>query len=274
MRLRDIARKILDRVEQGPEPKVVPPDGSPESLAALVLGLAREIGLEVKVKVEPRLASGAAAGEHTVFIAERKFGRVEAKRLAVHEVLGHLVAAANGRAQPLRLLEWGTAGSFADQEGLALYLEEQHGVMDGRRLRVLAGRVVATDCMHGGMSFTDAARQLHHQEGFTSSETISIVERAYRGGGVARDVAYLYGWLRVHDAIARGQTTVDDLRAGRIGLDALPAIRLLAAEGYAVPPVLRPNFSRSFCATKSETTPRTSPPSDAASLIRLELTKK
>lgn len=268
------ARVLLDRVEPFSELKELPADGSADSLGNLVRELAAAIGLSIEVRVEPRLASGAAAGEHTVFLAARKFGRVEAERLAIHEVLGHLVAAHNGRKQALRIFEWGTADSFADQEGVSLYLEAKHGVMDAVRMRILAGRVLATDMMHGGASFSDTAHALHRAEHFTAVEAIGIAERAYRGGGVARDASYLLGYLRVHHAIASGSVTLDELRSGRLSVSAVPAMRALAAAGYGSTVLLRPNFSRSFFATKSVTTPRTSPPSDAASLIRLELTKK
>lgn len=268
------ARVLLDGVEPVSEPKELAADGSPSSLGNLVRALAAAIGLAIEVRVEPRLASGAAAGEHTVFLAARRFGRVEAERLAIHEVLGHLVAAHNGRKQTLRIFEWGTADSFADQEGVSLYLEAKHGVMDAVRMRVLAGRVLATDMMHGGASFSDAAHALHRVERFSPVEAIGIAERAYRGGGVARDASYLLGYMRVHHAIASGTVTLDELRAGRLSIAAVPALRALTAAGYGSTELLRPNFSRSFFATKSVTTPRTSPPSDAASLIRLELTKK
>ena len=272
--LAQCARVLLDRVEPHSEPKVLAADGTPDSLGNLVRALAGSIGLAIEVRVEPRLASGAAAGEHTVFLASRQFGRVEAQRLAVHEVLGHLVAAHNGRKQALRIFEWGTAESFADQEGVALYLEAKHGVMDATRMRVLAGRVIATDMMHAGASFSETAHTLHRVESFSPIEAIGMAERAYRGGGVARDASYLLGYLRVSHAIGSGAVTLDELRAGRLSVTAVPAMRALAAAGYGSTELLRPNFSRSFFATKSVTTPRTSPPSDAASLIRLELTKK
>lgn len=268
------ARAILDRLPTDSEPAELPAIGGAESLAALVHELAAAVGLEVDVRVEPRLSAGAATGERTVFLAARRFGRTEARRLAVHEVLGHLLSAANGREQPLCLLTWGTAGSFVDQEGVALYLEERAGVMDASRLRTLAARVFAADLMHSGASFADTARKLQKDEHFPVPEAIAIAERAYRGGGVARDVGYLLGWLRVHDAIERGTATLAELQLGRVSIEALPELRALAVRGYVRGALLRPNFSRSFFATRSGTTPFKSPPSDAASLIRLELTKK
>lgn len=272
--LSEIADAMLARTAQAVEPRVLPAivadDG--RSLARLMLRTALGAGIDVDVRVEPRLAAGAATGERTVFIADRLFGEREALRLAVHEVLGHLTVAANGRAQPSRLLEWGTAGSFTDQEGVAICLEEHYGLLDAQRLRTLAGRVVATDRARSESSFGDCARHLHLSLGFGADETIAICERAYRGGGLARDASYLLGYLRVRHALSQQLITFDELRMGRVSLDSLPAIRDLVASGYARRAVYRPNLSRNFLATISGTTLDTSPPRVAASFTRLELT--
>jgi hypothetical protein len=218
------------------------------------------------------LTAGAATGDRTVFLADRAFTLREAWRLALHEVLGHLTAAENGRQQPLRLLEWGSAFSFADQEGVALCIEQSFGVLDRARLRALAGRVLATRNMHAGASFGETARCLLRDHHFSAHDAIAICERAYRGGGVARDVGYLSGYLRVRRALAQADTTLDELRMGRVGLDALPELRALSAQGLLRPSTHRPNFSRSFLSTRSGTMPWRLPPSFAASLINVELT--
>jgi hypothetical protein len=222
---------------------LLPDAADAPSLGGIVRALGRLAGVPVKVQVEPRLAAGAATGDMTVYVAERRFGVREALRLAVHEVLGHVVAAANGRAQPLRILEWGTAGSFADQEGVALYLEHQHGLMDPERLRGLAGRVVATDLVHAQASFEDTVRLLHHEHGFGAREAVVLGERAFRGGGAARDAGYLAGYLRVKDAIESGAATLDELRSGRVSLQALPALRRLQQQGLAHPPRHSPSLA-------------------------------
>jgi uncharacterized protein (TIGR02421 family) len=267
------ARQLLAEVAADAEPRVLAPD-APDgpSLGGTIRALGRLAGLRVKVQLEPRLAAGAATGDSTVYVAARSFGAREAMRLAVHEVLGHVTAAANGRQQPLRLLEWGTAGSFADQEGVALCLEHQHGLMDASRLRNLAGRVRVTELLHAGASFEDAVRELHQTHGFGAHEAVVLGERAFRGGGVARDASYLAGFLRVRRALEQGTAELDMLRAGRLSLAALPAVATLQAQGLARPPRYRPNFSRSLLDTPLGTAPDTSPPSEAASFTSVELT--
>ncbi len=179
------------------------------------------------MRVEPRLGAGAAAGDRTIFVASRRFGEVECVRLVAHEILGHAVAAANGASATRRILEVGTAGSFADQEGLAIALEEQAGALDDHRKRVLAARVVATDRMHAGAPFGDTARHLSRELGLPTDVAITTAERAYRGGGVARDAGYLSGYVAVRAALAAGTATIEELRSGRVGLAALPVVREL-----------------------------------------------
>ena len=274
MRLSEYARRILRAPPRRAERLVIPSDaqdGSP-CLRALVESVASAAGLDVTVKVEPNLTAGAATGDRTVYLAERRFGPREARRLAVHEVLGHLTSAANGRTQPLRILEWGTGFAFADQEGVALSFEAAFGLLDRGRLRSLAGRVLATDSMHEGASFGETATELWREHGFLAAEAIALAERAHRGGGVARDCGYLLGYLRVRAAVASGETTLDELRCGRISVGALSAVRELVAQGLLRPAHYRPNFSRNFFSTKSGTMPWRSPPSAAASLMSVELT--
>lgn len=269
-----IAGVLLGSLPHREEPRSIPPCDEPgrPSLASLMLTVARSAGLRIEIRVEPRLSAGAATGDRTIFLADRSFGQRESIRFAVHEVLGHAVAAANARDQPIRLFEVGTAGSFSAQEGMCLCLEEQAGVLDAYRLRIIAARVVATDRMHHGAPFGETARWLHRDLGFSAPDAVGIAERAYRGGGVARDAGYLDGWLRVRAAFADGKTNLDAMRVGRVDLDAACALPELTEAGLARPPRYRPSLARSLLATPGGTSFETSPPSVAASFTMLEET--
>lgn len=242
------------------------------NLSSMMKRAALSVGLTIDVKVEPRMAASAATSDRTVFLADRLFTASEALRLTVHEVLGHLVTAANGRKQPLRIFEWGTAGSFADHEGFALVLEELTGTLDAARLRTLAARVLVTDWMHSGADFAECVRLFVEEFAFSPREAVIVTERAYRGGGLGRDASYLYGFLRVRHALAQGKCTRTELWSGKMGLHDVDAIRELRAENYFLTPSYRPNLVRSLRATLSGTSFETSPPSVVASLTKLELT--
>ncbi|MEM9070664.1 MAG: tyrosine/phenylalanine carboxypeptidase domain-containing protein [Myxococcota bacterium] len=266
--LRETAATWLATLDaEEPEPRVVPAEG-PNSLAELIRRLAAHVGVRVTVHVEPSLVANAACGERTIFLADRAFGIRESRRLAVHEVLGHLTAAANGRAQPIAILQVGTAQSLADQEGLALCLEEDADLLDARRRRTFAARVWVSDQVHAGVPFDHTARLLVREYGFLDDEAIALAERAYRGGGVARDAIYLAGYLRVRAALDAGMG-VDELRLGRVSVE---ASRTLQRLGVVREGLYCPSLSRSLAATTLGTSSSTSPPSLAASLMRFDET--
>jgi hypothetical protein len=270
-----LARQLLDQLtpcDMGP--RVLPAAAAPgkPSVARLVLRAAAGIGLDPSVRVEPRLASLAATGERTVFLSERLYSLHEARRLVAHEVFGHLVVAANARAQPLRLLSVGLAGAFADQEGVSLYLEAALGLMSSERLRILAARVMATQWLHAGASFGETARRLYDDHALSAESAILTAERTYRGGGVARDAGYLAGFVRVRAALAAGAASLDELRRGRVSLGHVASLRRLERAGWLRTPCYRPSLALSRSLTFGGTSAETSPPSDAASLTMLELT--
>lgn len=269
----DAAHQILAETPTGAEPKTVPAESQEGiNLRDLMLAYARHVGLDIAVRVDPRLIANAAVGERTVFIANRRFGVYEAQRLATHEVYGHLVSAFNGRAQRLGILAVGTAGSHGDQEGVAIFLEELAGLLSAERRRTVAGRLLATYAMHAGVTFGDAARTLTTEHEFSPLESVTLCERAFRAGGVARDAVYLAGWLRVRHAVTTGGAGLAELQLGKVSLASLPELRRLWGEGLVSKPTYLSNFARSRGWTAAGTSASTSPPSLATSLTRVDAT--
>lgn len=271
--LLDAAHEILSEPQEREEDKTIPATSdSGINLRDLMLDYAKHVGLHIAVRVDPRLIANAAVGERTVFIADRRFGAYEAQRLATHEVYGHLVSSFNGRAQRLGLFAVGTAHSYADQEGVAIHLEERSGLLGRNRKRTLAGRLLATYAMHAGVSFGDVARTLVSEHGFAAAEAVTLCERAFRAGGVARDAVYLGSWLRVRRAVRNGCVTLAELQLGKVSLRAVPDVRRLAASGDVDQPVYLSNLARSRGRTAAGTRSSTSPPSLATSLTKVDAT--
>ncbi len=269
----DAAHEILAHAPVEHEAKTVPAaSASGLNLRDLMLDYAKHVGLHIAVRVDPDLIANAAVGERTVFIADRRFGAHESQRLATHEVYGHLVSAFNGRTQALGVLAIGTAGSYGDQEGVAIYLEELAGLLSHCRQRTLAGRLLATHAMHAGVSFGDAARTLVSEHDFSAAGAVTLCERAFRAGGVARDAVYLTSWLRVRRAVARAETNLGELQLGKVSLSALPELRRLARDGLVSQPTYLSNLARSLGKTGVGTRFATLPPSLATSLTRLDAT--
>ncbi|MGB9341704.1 MAG: tyrosine/phenylalanine carboxypeptidase domain-containing protein [Polyangiales bacterium] len=269
----DAAHEILSHTSAQEERRTIPAasaDGS--NLRDLMLAYAKHVGLHIAVRVDPGLIANAAVGERTVFIADRLFGAHEAQRLATHEVYGHLVSAFNGRTQALGVFAIGTAGSYGDQEGVAIYLEELAGWLDPFRQRTLAGRLLATHAMHAGVSFGDAARTLVTEHDFSPRGAVTLCERAFRAGGVARDAVYLTSWLRVRRAVALGEANLSELQLGKVSLAALPEARRLLREGLVSQPIYLSNLARSRGRTGAGTRSATLPPSLVTSLTRFDAT--
>jgi uncharacterized protein (TIGR02421 family) len=269
----DAAHDILAHMPVEQEAQTIPAasvDGV--NLRDLMLAYAKHVGLHIAVRVDPDLIANAAVGDRTVFIADRSFGAHEAQRLATHEVYGHLVSAFNGRAQALGVFAVGTAGSYGDQEGVAIYLEELAGLLGPSRQRTLAGRLLATHAMHAGVAFGDAAQTLVTEHDFSPAGAVTLCERAFRAGGVARDAVYLTSWLRVRRALDRGETNLGELQLGKVSLSALPELRRLAHEGLVSQPIYLSNLARSLGKTGPGTRSATLPPSLVTSLTRLDAT--
>jgi hypothetical protein len=262
------AQTVLDQVVPDPEPLSLSARerGDGRSIEKIIRELALWAGFPVDICVHPQLLSKAAAGERTVYLADARFGAREGLRLAVHEVFGHLVSAANARHQPHALLRLGTARSFEDQEGLAVVLEERAGVLDGGRMRTLAARLVASEAFFDGASFGETARLLHRRFGFSTDDALVTAERVHRGGGLPRDAAYLPAYLRVRHAVETGVATISSLQRGRASLAALGALDALESEGLVAPAVYKPSLALSLGATGLGTSFETSPPSFVTSL--------
>ncbi len=180
------------------------------------------LGFEFDLVYEPNLASHAATSSNRVWYSQAQLPAQDVLRLAVHEIAGHMLARRNARQQPYAILRVGTARSFRDQEGLCLLLEEHAGLLDAKRKRTLAARALAAQCAYDEADFEDTVLFLC-REGLTIAPAIRIAERAFRGGCVARDAAYVDGYLRVKSAaerdahalhrLSRAAVCVDDARS-------------------------------------------------------------
>ncbi len=247
----------------------------------LMRAFAHAAGLTPMIEERTDLMADAAVGENTIFIKAQPLSMLNALRLCFHEIGAHLISGANGRSQPLAIFGIGTAGSFTDQEGLALYLEEHSGSMDSARLRVVLARALAVCWLDEGASFNDVVRTLVDTHHFDIVCAVQIAERTFRAGGTYRDIAYLLGWQRVGEAIGAKQCAINDLWHGKVGLDDIEAMKLLRAQRLLRAPIYKLNaqrleavfsFARNLVATTGGTSRDTSPPNMAASLTMFELT--
>ena len=223
----------------------------PDTLAAAalssVLPLVGAFGWEVSLRASmiPRMSVSPA--KKTVFIRLGEFfTAAEVSRLAVHEVATHVLRSVSGSAQPCSVFALGVAADhLLCEEGLAVWLEDQAGVLSGADLRKYALRVLAADkALSLGFSGVYA-----YLRGFTDPHAaFAITLRAKRGiadtslpGAYVKDAVYLGGLLACRDALVGApDETLRLLWGGKVSLSMLPLVSQLAHEGEFIPASFSP----------------------------------
>lgn len=194
------------------------------------------------VELSDSIAAGIMVSRDKLLIAsDLTLARRRVKPLLHHEVGTHLLTYFNGRCQPFRQLYAGLAGYEALQEGLAVLAEYLVGGLTLHRLRTLAARVMAVAALVEGTPFAETYHQLHQQHGLSRRRAFTTAVRAYRGGGLTKDVIYLRGLRDLLDYVAEGHD-IEPLYVGKIGLQHVPYVQELRRREIIVAPRLLPRF--------------------------------
>ncbi len=195
---------------------------------SLVSRLRQELGrrrLPLRVLVSRNLASLAATGEGFVqIVAERALSLRDVERTVLHEIEGHVLPRHASSSAPIGIFTLGTAHGSDDQEGRALARERAAGFLDHGRRREIALRHQAARSVGAGADFVATARLLL-EHGAALADALRIAARVHRGGGLAREAVYLPALLRVEAALAVEAGLDSVLGAGRVSVDAAPALR-------------------------------------------------
>lgn len=217
----------LTDADQEP-PDIATSDASdPRSLISAMMAEIGRRRLPIRVVVQPGLASLAATGDGVVLVVEgRRIGSEDVQRTVLHEIDGHVMPRVRAAAQAVGIFSVGTARGVDDQEGRALLLERAMGFLGPRRRRELALRHLAAKAALAGADFVQVVRELRDGWACPLREALRIAARVQRGaarsgGGIAREIVYLPGLVRVERAMASGSREVEHLMAnGRISAEA------------------------------------------------------
>lgn len=197
----------------------------PESLLGQVRRLVFEHRIPFRVETRPHLSCFAATGADLIVVREGdRHTEVAARRIALHEVLGHALPRHRASVEPIGLFAAGTATGCEDEEGRAVLLEQRSGLLDAARRRELALRHLMATVLRGGADFVETVRA-GLKRGATVEEAVPVAARVHRGGGLAREIAYLPAFLRVRQAFASDPSAERYLERGRVGVDTVAALR-------------------------------------------------
>lgn len=171
---------------------------------------------------------------------ETRIARSRVDQLLQHEVGTHIVTFENGNAQPLKMLGLGLAGYDELQEALGVLAEHLSGGIRPTRLRVLAYRVVAAHLRSESADFREAYDGLTAL-GASRGVAFTTIMRAYRSGGMTKDVIYLRGLRRLLEQLAAG-LELGPLFVGKIAFDSIPLVAELKQRDVLLEPPLIPRF--------------------------------
>ncbi len=189
-------------------------------------------GLQWKIR-QKEMVVGAAfdVGEKTLFINPKKrFSEHDLKRLVVHEIETHIRRAENAKKKKQKLFLIGFPHYLMTEEGLAVYSEEQAGLLSNDLLKRYAGRVVAVD-LALQTSFHSVYTTL--LEYFPKEEAFTLTMRVKRGlkdtskpGAFTKDYVYLQGYHNIKQFVQKGGD-VQALYVGKIGIEHVPFLKYL-----------------------------------------------
>jgi uncharacterized protein (TIGR02421 family) len=195
-----------------------------------------------KVEISDSIAAGVMVVQNRLLVSQAArvpLSHVEA--LLHHEVGTHVLTYFNGQLQVLHQMYAGLAGYEELQEGLAVFAEYLGGGLTANRMRTLACRVLAANCMLAGESFADTFHHLHHDHRLPPRSAFTTTVRIYRGGGYTKDIIYLRGLRELLQYLRAGHE-MEPLYVGKLALSHVPAIQELRRRNVLQPPAVLPRF--------------------------------
>ena len=191
----------------------------------------------LNITLSNSIAADAMVSNNTQSLLIKKnarFSKNQLLTLAHHEIGVHLVTTYNGLLQPLRIFSNGFPKNVETQEGMAVFSEYMGGALTLKRLKELAYRVLASDSLIKGYSFSDTFDMLHGQYKLEKNRAFTITMRVHRGGGFTKDSLYLSGLGKIYKRYKKG-ISMDPLLTGKVVLEQEETIVEWQRSGLAHP---------------------------------------
>ncbi len=195
----------------------------------------KQYDFPLNIKFSTHIAADAMvsnASQSLLIKRNAKFSQNQLLTLANHEIGVHLVTTFNGQQQPLKIFSNGFPKNVETQEGLAVFSEYMSGALTLKRLKELSYRVLASDSLIKGYTFSDTFDLIHNQYKLNRDDAFSITLRAHRGGGFTKDRLYLSGLRKIYKRYLE-EESMEVLLSGKVSLDYESPINKLYKLGLA-----------------------------------------
>jgi hypothetical protein len=226
-----LARRLIQEPgERPPGPLIRSDDRDPRSLASRMRAEVSRRLLPFQVRTSAFISAAAAISGDTIWVAEgRRMTEADAIRTVVHEIEGHAVPRTRARSRAVGLFAIGTATGIDDQEGYALWVEQDRGVCGPNRRWKLGWRHLAAARMTDGADFVSVVRSLRG-DGADLDSALRAAERTFRGShgatpGLGRERVYLEALLRVRQRLTARPGDEKVLASGQVAVAAIDTLR-------------------------------------------------
>ncbi|MGB6838787.1 MAG: tyrosine/phenylalanine carboxypeptidase domain-containing protein [Microgenomates group bacterium] len=232
------AKKLLENTPSTIEEKVV----DSNKMMSAIRNAIKDIGLKGwRTEFSEKNITTVSPAERKITLGKnRKFSRLDLKRLPVHEVGVHMTRAANGYTQPYKIFAIGLPGYLSTEEGLAVYFEKKLGFQSNEVLRDFAGRVLAVNSLDRGLDFRTTYDSLVKYN-LPEDQAWTLCVRVFRAGGFLKDHVYLKGYFEIDDFVKSGGDLIK-LYVGKVGLQHLPEVEKLMGSDKILSPKFIPSF--------------------------------
>lgn len=165
--------------------------------------------------------------QNVILINEKvKFSENRLQALITHEIETHIYRLENGREQPYKLFEQGTARYLQTEEGLAIYNQNKLGITLGEKERWPALNVIAIH-MGKSMSFAELFLYLREKISVDRETAWKICTKVKRGlqntsehAVFTKDLVYYTGFRIIEQLVQeQGEASLQKLYVGKIGVD-------------------------------------------------------
>jgi uncharacterized protein (TIGR02421 family) len=228
---------------------------SDQTVALIRTTVESALGRHCVIKESTRITANAAAGATHVSIRKgATFSPRQARALAHHEGLWHVLTSLNGYRQPvLTILGVGLPRFTESQEGGGIVSEYLTGSITNDRFRELGERTIAVDMAARGADYLQVFRYL--SERFPPQRAAQMCERVFRGGVLTggapftKDAVYQRGYCRTFNflRIALAKPDLELLEAflsGKMSIEDAWLVKALIAEGLCAGPTFVPDWYR------------------------------
>ena len=175
--------------------------------------------------------------------ATEKFSENNIRRYIYHEIKTHVFRAENGKRQPFLIFKDGFPDYISTEEGLALNIEDQNGLLKPVDIKRYSARVIAASYSVES-SFYDIFDKLIKY--FPPPDAFTIVQRVKRGiidtgipGGYTKDFVYMDGFQKVGSFLKEGNS-IEILFTGKIGIDDVDLVQELIDQDILMKPKYLP----------------------------------